>query len=184
MNELVKGNNYIIQSYKHDGSLHRVWDEAKLLEINDEYLVFGNNKALVTESDGRKWRTKEPAILFFYYKKWYNIISQIKKEGICYYCNIASPFIIEENIIKYIDYDLDLRVFPDGSHKVLDKNEYKYHKILMRYPKEIDTIAHDSLNRLITMKNNHEAPFDEELIQKYFKMFFKNAKKSNWDFSE
>ena len=45
---------------------------------------------------------------------------------------MASPFIIEENTIKYIDYDLDLRVFPDGSFKVLDRGEYKYHKNLIQ----------------------------------------------------
>ena len=39
---------------------------------------------------------------------------------------MASPYIIDENVIKYIDYDLDLRVFPDGGYKILDYNEYKY----------------------------------------------------------
>ena len=173
MNELVKGNNYIIQSYKHDGSLHRVWDEAKLLEINDEYLVFGNNKALVTESDGRKWRTKEPAILFFYYKKWYNIISQIKKEGICYYCNIASPFIIEENIIKYIDYDLDLRVYSDGNYKVLDKSEYKYHKEKMKYNSEIDKIVNKELENLINEMKAKKYPFNKEDIINMYELYKK-----------
>ena len=36
--------------------------------------------------------------------------------------------IIEENTIKYIDYDLDLRIFPKGDYKILDKLEYEYHK--------------------------------------------------------
>ena len=40
--------------------------------------------------------------------------------------NIASPYIIEEGTIKYIDYDLDLRVFPDGSFKVLDRGAVSY----------------------------------------------------------
>ena len=39
--------------------------EAILLEQNEDYLIFGNNKAQVQESDGRMWRTKEPAVLFF-----------------------------------------------------------------------------------------------------------------------
>ena len=38
---------------------------------------------------------------------------------------MASPYIIDENVIKYIDYDLDLRVFPDGGYKILDYNDEK-----------------------------------------------------------
>ena len=99
------GDLYQIQCYKHNKKIHRAWDEAVLLEIHDDYLIFGNEKTKVTESDGRTWRTKEPAVLFFFKDNWYNIIGQYKKDGIYYYCNIASPFIIEDNTIKYIDYD-------------------------------------------------------------------------------
>lgn len=52
----------------------------------------------------------------------------VKANGIFYYCNIASPYVIDEGILKYIDYDLDLRVFNDGAFKILDRNEYNYHK--------------------------------------------------------
>ena len=122
--KLEMGHKYEIHAYKHNGSIHRAWDEAVLLENHDDYLIFGNEKTKVTESDGRIWRTKEPAVLYFFKKDWFNIIGQCKDNGIYYYCNMASPFIIEDNTIKYIDYDLDLRVFPDGSFKVLDRGEY------------------------------------------------------------
>ena len=117
------GKKYIIHSYKHNGKIHRAWDEAVLLEETKEYLVFGNNCTKVTEADGRSWKTKEPAIMYFFFNRWFNIIGQLKKDGIYYYCNMASPFLIEDNAIKYIDYDLDLRVFSNGNIKILDKNE-------------------------------------------------------------
>jgi protein associated with RNAse G/E len=65
---LIVGKKYEIHGYKHDGKIHRAWDEAVLLEIHDDYLIFGNEKTKVTESDGRSWRTKEPAILYFFHK--------------------------------------------------------------------------------------------------------------------
>ena len=116
MNELEIGKKYCIHSYKHDGTIHRSWDEAILLDINDEYLVFGNDRTAVQESDGRVWRTKEPAVMYFFKKRWFNIIGQNKKDGIYYYCNMASPYIIEDDTIKYVDYDLDLRVLADGTY--------------------------------------------------------------------
>ena len=168
MKRLFKGEKFIIHSYKHDGNIHRSWDEAVLLEEKEDYLVFGNEKTKVVESDGRVWKTKEPAILFFYKNKWYNVIGQCKKDGIYYYCNIASPFIIESNTIKYIDYDLDLRVFPDGSFKVLDRGEYNYHKNKMNYSDEIDTILKEELTDLIEKARNKEMPFENEIIKKYY----------------
>ena len=170
------GKKYTIHSYKHDGSIHRAWDEAVVLDIKDDYIVFGNNKTKVTESDGRSWKTKEPAVLYFYKNNWFNIIGQFKKDGIYYYCNIASPFIIEDNTIKYIDYDLDLRVLPNGSFKVLDRGEYNYHKKLMNYPKELDKILKFELSNLIDFAKSKKGPFDKEEINNYCNDY-KNSKK-------
>jgi protein associated with RNAse G/E len=180
MSELEIGKKYQIHSYKHDGSIHRAWDEAILLEEHEEYLIFGNDRTPVIESDGRTWKTKEPAVLFFYKKRWFNIISQKKKDGIYYYCNMASPYIIEDNTIKYIDYDLDLRVFADGTHKVLDKSEYKYHKELMHYSEEIDKILNAELKELILYSKQKQGAFDKEKIEKYYEMYerIKKNKKS------
>ena len=96
MKKLCIGDKLQIQCYKHNGKIHRAWDEAVLLDIKKDYMVFGNNKTKVTESEGSVWKTKEPAIMYFFRNEWFNIIAQLKKDGIYYYCNIASPFIIEE----------------------------------------------------------------------------------------
>ena len=171
MENLVIGKKYVIHSYKHNSKIHRAWDEAVLLEIHDDYLIFGNEKTKVTESDGRTWRTKEPAVLYFFKDKWYNIIGQYKKDGIYYYCNIASPYIIEEGTIKYIDYDLDLRVFPDGSFKVLDCGEYNYHKNIMGYSKELDIILKDELSDLIDKAKNKQLAFAPGTVEHYYDIY-------------
>ena len=165
------GDKLTIHCYKHNGKIDRISGEAIVLDETDEYLVCANNKVKLIENDGRSHRTKEIAILFFYKKEWYNILAQLKKYGLFYYCNIASPYIIDGNIIKYIDYDLDLRIFPDGTFKVLDKNEYRYHKITIRYSEEIDIIVQDSLNKLIENKNINAFPFKKEVIEHYYKIY-------------
>ena len=170
-NKNILGNRLIIHSYKHDGSIHRSWDEAVLIEETEDYMVFGNEKTKVMESDGRKWKTKEPAIMFFYRHSWYNVIAQIKKDGIYYYCNIASPFVIEDNTIKYIDYDLDLRVFPDGAFKILDRGEYKYHKGKMGYSEDIDKVVKNELSKLIEIVRKKEFPFNKNRINLYYKKY-------------
>ena len=89
---------------------------------------------------------------------------------------LASPFIIEDNTIKYIDYDLDLRVFPNGSFKVLDRGEYNYHKKLMNYSKELDKILKFELSNLIDFAKSKKGPFDKEEINNYCNDY-KNSKK-------
>ena len=173
MSTLKKGDLLKIHKYKHDGKIDRCWNEATFLDETDEYLVFANYKSFVIEEDGRIWRTKEPAIMYFSKNDWYNIIGQIKPNGIFYYCNIASPFVIEEGVIKYIDYDLDLRVFPNGSFKVLDRGEYRYNKKRMHYSKDIDTILKHELTKLINKVRAKEYPFSAKEIDKYYKEYAK-----------
>lgn len=173
MREVKIGDSLRIQCYKHNGELHNEWKEAVLLDIQKEYLVFGNNKTEVTEVDGSTWQTKEPAILYFFKKEWFNLIVQLKKDYITYYCNIASPFIIEDNTIKYIDYDLDLRIFPNGKFKILDQKEYQYHKKKMHYSKEIDKIVNHAMHTLIQKYKKNDIVFDKKKNINYYKIYKK-----------
>ncbi len=169
--DLKVGDTLVIHCYKHNGMIHKSWKIAYVLDIKNEYIVLGNENVLVTKQDGRTWHTKEPAIMFFYKKRWFNIIAQLKFNGIFYYCNIASPYVIDDGIIKYIDYDLDLRVFSDGAFKILDRNEYNYHRKLMNYPKEINYIIKNELSSLIEMKKSSVFPFDKKIVEYYYGIF-------------
>ena len=171
MNKMCVGDKLQIQCYKHNGNVHRAWDEAILLDEQKDYVVFGNNKTIVTKAEGVTWKTKEPAIMYFFKHRWYNIIAQLKKDGIYYYCNIASPFIIEEGTIKYIDYDLDLRVFPTGQYKILDRLEYKYHKDLMNYSEDLDKVVNGALDELIEEYKNGLPMFTDEMNYKYYEVY-------------
>ena len=168
-----KGEKLQVHCYKHNGRINSISDEAIVIEETDEYLICGNYKAQLIDNDGHSHRTKEPAIMFFYKNHWFNVIAQFKDFGLFYYCNIASPFLIDDNAIKYIDYDLDLRVFPDGGYRILDKNEYKYHKKKMNYSEELDLVINKELEKLIEIKNKKEGPFDRELIYKYLEEYKK-----------
>ncbi len=178
MNDVKVGDRLTIHCYKHNGKIDRVSDEAIVLDVTDEILICANDRTKLTESDGRSHRTKETAILFFYRHNWFNIIGQLKKQGLFFYCNIASPFIIEDNAIKYIDYDLDLRVFPDGGFRVLDRNEYNYHKKIMNYSSDLDLIIKSELSKLIEKKKRNEFPFSKEVVVNYYNQYLQLNKKN------
>ena len=179
MKKMCIGDKLQIQCYKHNGKVHRVWDEAIVLDIKKDYMVFGNNRTLVTEAEGNAWKTKEPAILYYFKNEWFNIICQLKQDGVYYYCNIASPFIIEDDTIKYIDYDLDLRVFPTGEYKILDRLEYKRHQKMMGYSKELSTVVENALDELITLYTSNSNFFSTEENEKYYELFMELKKEEN-----
>lgn len=169
--DLKIGDTLVIHCYKHNGMIYESSRVAFVLDVQDDYIVLGDENVLITKQDGRAWHTNGSAIMFFYKKNWFNIIAQIKDDGTFYYCNIASPYIIENHVLKYIDYDLDLRVFNDGAFKILDRNEYNYHKKLMNYPDEINYIIKEEMTSLIEMKKASVFPFNKETIEHYSEVF-------------
>ena len=125
MNFPKVGSNIQIHSYKHNGSLHRIWEDTIVLKGTSKVVIGGNDRIIVKESDGRNWRTREPAICYFDSETWFNTIGMIRSDGIYYYCNLGTPFTWDDEAVKYIDYDLDIKVFPDMTFKLLDEDELR-----------------------------------------------------------
>ncbi len=166
-----EGKYVYIQSFKHDGSLHRTWCKGFVIEEDEEKIVAVTNKAWVIESDGRRWLTREPAICFFYKNKWWNIISMIRHTGVYYYCNLASPSIYDGEAIKNIDYDLDVKLYPDGGYQILDEDEYDEHAKQMQYSNDIKIIVEKSMEELIHSMENGEEPFNQKCINYYYEKY-------------
>lgn len=169
---IPKEGEYItIQSYKHDGSLHRTWRDTMVLKTSDQSLIGVNDHTLVTESDGRRWLTREPAIVYFHKHYWFNIIAMIRDNGVSYYCNLASPFALDEEGLKYIDYDLDIKVFPDGEKRLLDVDEYEDHSKKWNYPDDIDHILKENVKILVDWINEEKGPFSQDYVDIWYKRY-------------
>ncbi len=166
--KLQEREKVYIQSYKHDGSLHRTWAQGYILEANEKRIVAVTNRAFVSEADGRTWVTREPAICFFYPDKWYNVICMIRKNGVHYYCNLASPSLFDGEAIKNIDYDLDVKILPNGKFSILDEDEYAQHSKQMHYSAKLDHVIRSALDKLLVDIQLKNSPFDAEEIMKLY----------------
>ena len=175
--KLSTGMNVPIHSYKHNKKLHRIWKKAVVLHQDQHVLVTANYRTKVIECDGRSWQTREPAICYFYNDFWFNIIGMLKPDGIYFYCNMSSPYLYDGEAIKYIDYDLDIKVFPDGKYVLLDEKEYAHHQDTMSYPDDIQDILKGQVEVLKQKIIKKEKPFDLSDIHRYYDFYKSMLKK-------
>lgn len=169
MTNLKLGSNFPIYSYKYSKEIHRVWRQETLLEKTNNRVVIGKMKTKVIESSGRNWMTHEPSIGFFFSDKFFNIMAMIRKDGIYYYCNIASPASIDDEGLKYIDFDLDVSVNPNFEYKILDRQEFLYHAKKFNYPKALIKVLEHHLKELTKMIDLRLEPFNHDYVMRFFK---------------
>jgi len=162
------GSNIRIESYKHDHSLHRIWDKTTLIHTSDAVVIGGNDRVKVTEADGREWRTREPAICTFGRGQWFNTIAMIRDDGIYYYCNIGSPFSMKGQLLSYIDYDLDVKVYPDMTFSILDEEEFLLHSKQMNYPPFVVERVQSALREVVDWVRARRGPFQSGFVQRWY----------------
>lgn len=167
----MEGETIQIHSYKHNGHIHRIWEETTVLKGTNTVVIGGNDRTMVTESDGQTWITREPAICYYHSQYWFNILGMLREDGIHYYCNLSSPFVFDDEALKYIDYDLDIKVFPDMTYVLLDEDEYEEHRKLMGYPDVIDKILKANMEKLIDWIRQKKGPFAPDFVDQWYERF-------------
>ena len=167
----MSNQEIVTVAFKHNGKVHRTWYQTYLIEDNDDYVAVGSTHSFVIEADGRKWHAVEPAVSIFMKKKWFNVVCMIKSTGINYYVNIASPSVFENNVIKYIDYDLDFKVDSEYQIKILDEFEYKKHKKLFSYSNDLDEVIYYNFHKIKQMIINKEFPFSHDVVDSLYKKY-------------
>lgn len=171
-----KNNKKIaIHGYKFNGWLYRTWEFPTIIEETDDYICVSSKGSMVITADKKKAdvfhhsKILVPTIWYFYKKKWFNIIVFQKNKRVEFYVNIASPYLIEENTLKYIDFDIDFKIIGQDLQmiKKLDENEFEVHKTKYSYPDSLINkikIAEAEIIEMFknkTLKNliNHEILF-------------------------
>jgi protein associated with RNAse G/E len=165
------GTHIRVESYKHDRSFHRSWERTMVLHVSDSVLIGANNNVKVTEADGREWKTREPAICTFGRGQWFNTIAMMREDGIYYYCNIGSPFSFRGDVLSYIDYDLDVKVFPDMSYIVLDKEEFSVHSKQMEYPPEVTLQVNRAVDEVVRWLQEKRGAFHPGFVERWYERF-------------
>ncbi len=108
----------------------------------------------VTLEEGELW------VEYYYRDRWYNVLKIFDASGRLkgYYCNISLPAEFDGQVITWRDLALDVFIFPDGTHRVLDEAEFEASQL---YPPEVKARAREAVAELLDLAARGESPFDE-----------------------
>lgn len=166
----------MIKSFKHDGSLHRVWlenwqvpfEQLHPSHVGQSVWIILNENTTIIEAGGKEWVSRVPAVTFFLPDRWYNVVALMEDKGIRYYCNLASPPYRYGNVLTYIDYDLDVVVLPNGTVYELDRDEYLQHKEAYRYSEQVAAQIETELKALQATIAAKAFPFGDAEVHHYY----------------
>lgn len=170
------GSRILVHAYKHNSKLYKSWEYPKVLYSDEKMIGLLNQNSSIFQENKKPRTIKEEAIWFFLKDEWYNFIVILKSNKLQYYINIASPFIIEDNAIKYIDYDLDYRVLINKSFKRLDENEFLQNSSDFSYPNKLINKIREVDAWLNAKLSNKESLIDSSFV---FELYNKNLRENN-----
>ena len=99
---------------------------------------------------------------YFWKDKFFNIFRFHEPEGNLkfFYCNIIMPPKFENNVLDYIDLDLDILVNKNLSYEILDKEEFEVNAIRFEYSNELKTKINETIEQIFEMIRQRQFPFD------------------------
>ncbi|MFN2453878.1 MAG: DUF402 domain-containing protein [Pyrinomonadaceae bacterium] len=153
----------IIRACKFDGAVHRQW-HARLTRRTGELLVFDaefaetiHHKLLGTIERGTQ------STEYYWLDRPYNIFRFSAPGGELrnFYCNINQPPSFADQVLTYVDLDIDVLVAPDFSYTVLDEDEFAANAARYKYPASLQQAARRALRELIELIEARGFPFNE-----------------------
>lgn len=165
-NQFVCNQIINVQAYKHNGQLYRQWNGAKIIHINDDELILLLFKTKVQELKGQKWMVCEPMLWWLPLKKFFNTTAMMRTNGVYYYTNIASPPIFEDNTLKFIDYDLDIKNYPKIKNKLVDKKEFADNTKRLDYSLQLLKKIDQAIGQVLELNNKKQHFFNPNEIKK------------------
>ena len=163
----MTSHNITINSRKYDQNIRRSWKGGLIREKDRLFVVIGKFDSDIEHSDLGLIRQGTVSFEHFWLDRWYNIFRFHEPDGSLrnYYCNLAMPATLTNDILDYVDLDIDVVVWPDGKYEVLDRDDFERNALKYGYPKEIREKTEESLLELIELIESREFPFSE-LIQR------------------
>jgi protein associated with RNAse G/E len=101
---------------------------------------------------------------FYWLDRWFNVFRFHEPTGEFrnFYCNINTPPIFKNNVLDYIDLDIDVVVDGKGIITILDIEEFRENSLKYSIPDSIQTSVYTTLEKILLLIRSQEFPFDDD----------------------
>lgn len=165
----VEGSIIDVQAYKYDGTLYRQWNGVKVLRNTSKHYVLLMYKTRVSEQNNHNWVYRDYVLWFLPKHSMYNALILLKpsKKQNYSYINVASYPIYEDNTIKFIDLDLDIKAYPSNTVSIVDSEEFKENSKIYNYPDKLKQLVWEGTQEVMQHYERQGYFFNEEIINYY-----------------
>jgi uncharacterized protein len=153
-----------IRASNYDGSPHWV-HPALLIEQTDSFLVTRTSSGLEIATERGAWNSPFDTRGYYWQDRWFNVI-RLEQPGrglTGFYCNIATPASFDGRDLRYIDLQLDVRVFvseAEWTYTVLDADEFEAARRRYAYPEDLVVCCRQAVDEVIGLVEARGFPFE------------------------
>lgn len=163
-----------MSSVKFDGSLNYTWPAYVLWHDADGFIWHTPAGAPFTRPQGI-YPVPFDWIGRIWYDRWYMVDCSLVPPSVAgvagavhhYYCNIGAPGAWDgdgtRDRYRFVDLDLDVMIYPDGRHALLDEDEFAAHQVRFDYPAETVAAVRQAAEDVVMLARSGLAPFDGTL---------------------
>ena len=152
-----------VEKVKYDGRLMWV-GQGELVSAEDGRYTVHFLRHTLTTYKGEPHILRAELVHVYWTDRWYNIWAANRNPGRQLYCNIAMPMIVENDILRFVDLDIDVARFSDGTIEVYDDDEFEEHRQTMGYSDEIVAHALAAREEVIRLCQKPTGAFDWQTL--------------------
>ena len=152
-----------VNSRKFDGSISRTWHCQPVEITTDSVVLVGQFEKDVVHPDLGTISAGTISYEFFWPRRWYNVFRFHQPDGSIrnYYFNISMPYSFESGQLDFIDMDIDVIVWPDGTLQVVDLDEFEKNKVKYQFPENVVATAKQTLGEITRSIRDGVHPFKQ-----------------------
>lgn len=150
-----------VRVLKYDGSDYRHWSGAitrqdgPFIELSAAFSMDAYHPLLGDIPRGTR------LIEYYWLDRWYNVLKFLNDDESTrhFYCNVTTPPKLDNQVLTYVDLDIDVLALPDLSFHVLDEDEFETNAKRYGYSEEDKLRARSAVDELIAMIERRQFPF-------------------------
>jgi uncharacterized protein len=160
-----------LRSVKYDDSLNYFWP-ARVVQEDDAGFTWATPAGAPFTRPDRVIPVPHDWLGRVWYDRWYAVDASLAPPSrgtapgtlLHYYCNLGMPGAWTGSVFRYVDLDLDVQIYPDGRHELLDEDEFAAHQVRYGYPDAIIAATEQAARDAIALARAGGTPFDGTLI--------------------